>query len=151
MTHSYVHNSFICDVTHSRVDVHLYVTSLINMQRKIKHDSLICTWRIQTYSYVLYVTYVTIRASMNTWIISSIITNRASDRYCEHSKREYHEPHKDSYDWQDWGLTLEALPPRGGGSAECPKKDRRRVRPGVENKITQNTQINLNKRQLGEP
>ena len=26
---------------------------------------------------------------MNTWIISSIITNRASDRYSEHSKREY--------------------------------------------------------------
>ena len=29
----------------------------------------------------------------------------------------------DSCDWQDWGLTLEALPPRRGGSAECPKKD----------------------------
>jgi len=28
----------------------------------------------------------------------------------------------DSCDWQDWGLTLEALPPRGGGSAGCPKK-----------------------------
>jgi len=27
-----------------------------------------------------------IRTSMNTWIISSIITNRASDRYFEHSK-----------------------------------------------------------------
>ena len=24
----------------------------------------------------------------------------------------YHKPHKDSCDWQDWGLTLEALPPR---------------------------------------
>ena len=62
---------------------------------------------------------------MNTWIISSIITNRASDRYSKHSKREYHEPHKYSWDWQDWGLTLEALPPRGGGSAGCPKKDKR--------------------------
>jgi len=31
----------------------------------------------------------------------------------------FYEPHKDSWDWQDWGLTLEALPPRGGGSAEC--------------------------------
>ena len=27
-----------------------------------------------------------------------VITNRASDRYSEHSKREYHEPHKDSWD-----------------------------------------------------
>ena len=36
----------------------------------------------------------------------------------------YHKPHKDSWDWQDWGLTIEALPPRGGGSAECPKKDK---------------------------
>jgi len=35
---------------------------------------------------------------------------------------EYHKPHKDSCDWQDWGLTLEALPPRGGGSAGCPEK-----------------------------
>ena len=52
-----------------------------------------------------------------------IITNRASDRYSEHSKREYR-------DWQDWGLTLEALPLRGGGNAECPKKDKRRVRRG---------------------
>jgi len=40
------------------------------------------------------------------------------------------------------GLTLEALPPRGGGSAECPKRTRD---AGVENKNTQNTQINLNK------
>ena len=66
-------------------------------------------------SWLCWLKYV-IRTSMNTWIISSIITNRASDRYSEHSKREYHEPHKDSWDWQDWGLTLEALPPRGGGS-----------------------------------
>ena len=56
------------------------------------------------------------------------LTNRASDRYSEHSKREYHEPHKDSCDWQDWGLILEALPPRGGRSAECPKKDKRRAK-----------------------
>jgi len=34
------------------------------------------------------------------------------------------------YQLIDWGLTLEALPPRGGGSAECPKKDKRRVRRG---------------------
>jgi len=71
-----------------------------------------------------------IRTSMNTWIMSSIITNSASDLYSEHSKREYHEPHKDSCDWQDWGLTLQAPPPRGGGSAECPKTDKRRVRRG---------------------
>ena len=68
------------------------------------------------------------------------ITNRASDRYSEHSKREYHEPHKDSWDWQDWGLTLEALPPRGGGRAECPKRTRGEWDAGVENKNTQNTQ-----------
>jgi len=67
---------------------------------------------------------------MNTWIISTIITNRASDRYSKHSKCEYHKPHKDSCDWQDWGLTLEALPLRGGGSAGRPKKDKRRVRRG---------------------
>jgi len=52
-----------------------------------------------------------------------IITNRASDRYSEHSKREYR-------DWQDWGLTLEALPLCGGCNSECPKKDKRRVRRG---------------------
>jgi len=34
-----------------------------------------------------------IHTSLNTWIISSIITNRASDCYSEHSKREYHESH----------------------------------------------------------
>ena len=35
---------------------------------------------------------------------------------------------------------LEALPPRGGGSAECPKKDRRRVRRGSrEQKPPQHT------------
>jgi len=28
------------------------------------------------------------------------------------------------------GLTLEALPPRGGDSAGCPKKDKRRARRG---------------------
>jgi len=47
----------------------------------------------------------------------------------------------DSCDWQDWGLTLEALPPRGGGSAGCPKKDKRRARGGSRE---QNTQIYLN-------
>ena len=78
-------------------------------------------------------------------------TNRASDRYFEHSKSEYHEPHKDSWDWQDWGLTLEALPPRRGGSAECPKRTRGEWDAGVENKNTQNTRINLNKWKLGEP
>ena len=88
-----------------------------------------------------------VRTSMNTWIVSSIITNRASDRYFEHSKREYHEPHKDSWHWQD---SLEALPPRGGGSAECPKKTRGEWNAGVENKNTQNTQIDLNKWKLGE-
>ena len=46
------------------------------------------------------------------------------------SKSEYHKPHKDACDWQDWGLTLEALPPRGRGSVGCPKKDKRRVRRG---------------------
>jgi len=93
-------------------------------------------------SWLYWLEYV-IRTSMNTWIISSIITNhRTSDRYSEHSKREYHEPHKDSCDWQDWGLTLEALPPRGGGSAGCPKKGKRRARGGSRE---QNTQINLNK------
>jgi len=86
-----------------------------------------------------------IRTSMNTWIISSIITSRASDGCFEHSKREHHEPHKDSWDWQDWGLTLEALPLRGRGSAECPKRTRGEWDAGVENKNTQNTQINLNK------
>jgi len=75
-------------------------------------------------------------------IMSSIITNRASDRYSEHSKREYYEPHKDSWDWQDWGLTLEAIPQRGGGSAGCPKKDKRRARGESRD---QNTQIGLNK------
>ena len=45
-------------------------------------------------------------------------------------------------DWQDWGLTLEALPPRGGGSAGCPKKDKRRARGGSGD---QNAQIYLNK------
>jgi len=90
-------------------------------------------------SWICWLKYV-IRTSMNTWIISSIITNRASDHYSKHSKREYHEPHKDSWDWQDWGLTLEALPPRGGGSAECPKKDKRRVRHGSrEQKHTEHT------------
>ena len=51
----------------------------------------------------------------------------------------------------DWGLTLEALPPRGGGSAECPKRTRGEWDAGVENTNTQNTQINLNKWKLGEP
>ena len=88
---------------------------------------------------------------MNTWNISSIITNRASNHYSEHSKREYHEPHKDLCDWQDWGLTLETLPPRGGGSAECPKKDKRRVRRGSREQKTHNTQINLNNWKIGEP
>jgi len=54
-----------------------------------------------------------------------------------------HEPHKDSCDWQDWGLTLEALPPRGRGSAECPKKDKRRT------KTHRTQQIDLNKWKLG--
>ena len=49
------------------------------------------------------------------------------------------------------GLTLEALPPRGGGSAECPKRTRGEREEGLENKNTQNTQINLNKQKLGEP
>jgi len=71
--------------------------------------------------------------------------------YFEHSKREYHEPHKDSGDRQDWGLTLEALPPRGGGSAECPKRTRGEWDAGVENKNTENTQIDLNKWKLSEP
>jgi len=65
--------------------------------------------------------------------------------------REYHEPHKDSWDRQDWGLTLEALPPRGGGSAECPKRTGGEWDAGVENKNTQNTPIDLNKWKLGEP
>jgi len=34
------------------------------------------------------------------------VLNRASDRCSEHSEREYYEPHEDSWDWQDWGLTL---------------------------------------------
>jgi len=58
---------------------------------------------------------------------------------------------KTFYVWQDWGLTLEALPPRGGGSAECPKRTRGEWDAGVENTNTQNTQINLNKWKLGEP
>jgi len=47
--------------------------------------------------------------------------------------------------------TLEVLPPRGGGSAGCPKKDKRRVRRGSREQNTHNTQINLNKLKLGEP
>jgi len=73
-------------------------------------------------------------------VCCSVLQVLASDRYSEHSKREYHEPHKDSCDWQDWGLTLEALPPRGGASAECPKKDKRRVRrESREQKHTEHT------------
>ena len=113
-------------------------------------DSLQIRQRSTAGSWLCWLKYV-IRTYMNTWIISSIITNGASDRYSEHSKREYHEPHKDSCDWQDWGLTLEALPPCGGGSAECPKRTRGEWDAGVENKNTQNTQINLNKCKLGEP
>ena len=45
-------------------------------------------------------------------------------------------------------LTLEALPPRGGGSAGCPKKDKRRARGGSRD---QNTQIDLNKQSLVNP
>jgi len=37
----------------------------------------------------------------------------------------------DSCDWRDWGLTLEALPQRGGGSAGCPKKTRGEWDTGV--------------------
>jgi len=57
-------------------------------------------------SWLCWLKYV-IRTSMNAWIISSILTNRASDRYSEHSKREYHETHKDSCDWHDWEFVFQ--------------------------------------------
>jgi len=71
-------------------------------------------------------------------ITRSIITNTVSDRYSEHSQREYHEAHKNSWDWQDWVLILEALP---GGSVNVQKRTRGEWDAGVENR--QNTQINL--------
>jgi len=43
------------------------------------------------------------------------------------------------------GLTLEALSPCGGGSAESPNRTRGERDAGVENKNTQNTQIDLNR------
>ena len=44
-----------------------------------------------------------------------------------------------------------ATPTSRGGSAECPKRTRGEWDAGVENKNTQNTQMNLNKWKLGEP
>ena len=107
------------------------------------HDSFLCvTWLIlmcdMTHSYVWYVSFIShdhhiwMRRMWRMWDVSSTC-------------------HEDSCDWQDWGLTVEALPPRGGGSAECPKRTRGEWDAGVENKNTQNTQINLNKWKLGEP
>ena len=128
------HDSLICDMTHWCVTWHIDI------------------WQVREYLQMM-VSSTFYDYMMDPWNVCPPphTTNRASDRYFEHSKREYHEPHKDSWDWQDWRLTLEALPPRGGGSAECPKRTRGEWDAGVENKNTQNTQINLNKRKLGEP
>ena len=67
-----------------------------------------------------------LHARIGCEIRALIITNRASERYSEHSKREYHEPRKDSCDWQDWGLTY--------------KREE-----GIQDKNSHDTQINLNK------
>jgi len=42
---------------------------------------------------------------MNTWIVSSIITNRTNNCYSEHSIVSLISPTSDSCDWQDWGHT----------------------------------------------
>ena len=100
------------------------------------HDSFMCgVWLIHMWDiHVWDVTHSHVYIYM-AWDVRTYV-------YSEHSKREYYEAHKDSWDWQDWGLTLEALPPRGGGSAGCPKKDKRRARGGSRD---QNTQIYLYK------
>ena len=133
----YILNIYIYKSVCARVCVCEYVLACVCVCMHMCVDVCLCVCTLHAC-----VVCVCVKESLQNITNKRVIGkhNKASDRYSEHSKREYHEPHKDSWDWPDWGLTLEAFPPRGRGSAECPKNDKRRVRRGSrEQKHTEHT------------
>ena len=104
--------------TYLRTYISIYIRIYIQNVRTYIHNHIHIF--IYKYSYVLSIHIYTLQAFLEwppgvcwllgelgwiciciyvcTYIHACIITNRASDRYSEHSKREYHEPHKDSWD-----------------------------------------------------
>jgi len=86
-----------------------------------------------------------------SWIISSIITNRASDRYSEHSKVSIISPTRThaTNKIENW---LQRHSHQAGETVQdVQKRTRGEWDGGEENKNTHTTQITLNKQKLGEP